>query len=168
MTTDDETPPGLRRLLDAVPEPTVRPVDVPAILAAAAEAQVRAARFWRRTAAATAALAAGLLIFTLARPAPPAADPGIEDLKARLARLEAAAPDPATHEAKLKELRDLVLTLADDVNERDEKTRAAVVAVIRQMQAFDAASAARWADAERTHAALYALSQGTRKEGLNP
>lgn len=65
MTADDPQHPEVRRLLDALPAPAVRPVDLHELYAAAARHQARAAKRWRRLAAAAIAAAAGVLILAL-------------------------------------------------------------------------------------------------------
>lgn len=163
--TADEMPPDLRRLLDEIPIPALPPVDVAAILAREAERQANAARFWKRTAAFAVGLAAAALI-ALGWPAPtPTGD--YEALRDRLAKLEATPqpiPDHSKLEAKLADINDLLLTLATDVNERDEKQRLALRTLAKQLTELRSLSDRRWTEAKSTTDALYTLNQTSRKE----
>lgn len=164
MTADD-IPPDLRSLLDELSVPALPRVDVAAILGREAERQANAARFWKRTAAFATGLAAAALI-ALGWPAPaPTGD--YESLRNRLAKLEAAPqpiPDNSKLEAKLADINDLLLTLATDVNERDEKQRLALRSLAKQVTELRSLSDRRWTEAKSTTDALYILHQSPRKE----
>ncbi len=164
MTADD-VPPDLRRLLDALPTPALPPVDVGAILGGVAPRQANAARFWKRTAAFAVGLAAAALV-ALGWPVPaPTGD--LEALRDRLAKLEATPqpfPDQSKLEAKLADINDLLLTLATDVNERDEKQRLALRTLAKQVTELRSLSDRRWTEAKSTTDALYILNQSSRKE----
>ena len=163
--TDDDVPPDLRRLLDALPTPALPPVDVAAILGREAERQANATRFWKRTAAFAVGLAAAALI-ALGWPAPaPSGD--FEALRDRLAKLETQPQPVADHsklEAKLADINDLLLTLATDVHERDEKQRLALRTLAKQVTELRTLSDRRWTEAKSTTDALYILNQTSRKE----
>lgn len=161
--TADEMPPDLRRRLDELPVPALPPVDVAAILGREAERQANAARFWKRTAAFAAGLAAAALI-ALGWPAP-APSGEFEALRDRIAKLEAQPiPDHSKLEAKLADINDLLLTLATDVNERDEKQRLALRTLAKQLTELRSLSDRRWTEAKSTTDALYILNQSPRKE----
>lgn len=176
MTTDDY--PDLRKLLDAVPAPDTRPVDLVALYRAAADRQARSARRWKRMALAGAALAAGVLLVALlprlefrasehefavrwgirpephppAPPPEPQPDPRVERLLDEQSRQFAAIR--ATN-SKHAELQDLLLTLAADVNDRDQAQQAKIAALTKTLTAFEADTARQFADAEKTNSALY-------------
>jgi hypothetical protein len=167
MNTDD-IPPDVRRLLDALPSPDLPLVDVAAILGKEVERQKAAARFWKWAAGASASLAAGVLLAVGlggTRPEPPT---DLDQLRARLAKLEAAPvpepPDTAKLDAKLTEINDLLLTVAADVSERDEKQRLALRTLAKQVGELRSLSDSRWTEAKNTTDALYILHQSSRKE----
>jgi len=174
MTTDDDPPPGVRRLLDALPAPPVRPVDLPAVYAAAARHEARAARRWRRAAGAAAALAAGVLAFA-ALPAlevraggggitirwdagPPAGDPPpapgadrvarledrLREAEARLGRLDEQARRVEDLAAAQAELKDLLLAVSSDLN----RLEAAQAGSAEQQQKLAAWLSARLRDVD--------------------
>lgn len=166
MDTDD-IPPDVRRLLDSLPSPELPPVDVAAILGTEVERQKASARFWKWAAGVSASLAAGVLLAVglgATRAEPPA---DLDQLRARLAKLEAAlapVPDTAKLDAKLTEINDLLLTVAADVNERDEKQRLALRTLAKQVGELRTLSDSRWTEAKTTTDALYILHQSSRKE----
>jgi hypothetical protein len=156
MTTPPDDPyPAVRRLLDELPPPEVRPVDVPAVYAAAAAVQARQARRWKYAAAAAAALAAGVGLFAVLPglevragngelavrwgPPPAAAGSEADPTAARLAAAEAAARAAAAKADRLeerlkeidrltyaqRELKDLLLVVAADANKLDQTQQAA-------------------------------------------
>lgn len=165
---NDDIPPDVRRLLDALPSPELPPVDVAAILGHEVERHQSAARFWKWVAGVSAGLAAGVLVAAGLRDRPAAATAEVESLRTRLAKLEAtpaaAPPDTAKLEAKLNDINDLLLTLAADVNQRDEKQRQALRTLTKQVADLGALSDSRWADAKQTSDALYILHQYSRKD----
>ncbi|QEL15909.1 hypothetical protein [Limnoglobus roseus] len=165
----DDVPLEVRRLLDALPSPELPPVDVAAILGAEVHRQRSSARFWKWAAGASAGLAAAVVLAAGLRPQPPAPGPSAEmiALRDRLAKLEAvpaAPPDTAKLEAKLNDINDLLLTLAADVNQRDEKQRQAIRTVAKQVNDLRALSDNRWTETKSTSDALYILHQSSRKE----
>ncbi len=182
----------VRDLLD-VPAPPVPPADVAAIYRAALDRQARSTRRWRRATAAGALVAAGLLLAAVLprlevrvnanefavrwgptdpppvvpqSAPPPAADPRlaarVDDLDARVRNLG----DPAAESRSLKEL---LLTLAADVDERDRKQKDALAAVARHLLALEVATGERFRQTEQTNTALYNLiTDKPRSEGDNP
>jgi hypothetical protein len=178
--TDDF--PDVGRMLDAVPAPDSKPVDLAAVYRAAAERQAAVGRRWRRVAAGVAALAAAVLLVawlprlefrvtghefavrwgTPPEPAPPApsSDPRIEELLAEQSRQLAAIRAANTQHA---ELQDLLLTLAADVNDRDQQQQARIAALTKKLTAFEADTARQFADAEKTNSTLYDAVFNARK-----
>lgn len=177
--------PELRKLLDAVPPPDPRAVDLAALYRAAAERQAAVSRRWRRLAVIGAALAAGLLLgaflprleFRFAdhefavrwgtpperEPQPPiphAPDPRIEQLLQEQSQQLAAIR--ATN-AKHSELQDLLLTLATDVNDRDKQQQTRIAVLTKKLTAFEADTARQFADAEKTNTVLYDAVFSARK-----
>lgn len=180
--------PDLRTLLDAVPLPEPKPVDLAALYRAAAERQAAVSRRWRRVAVGVAALAAGVLLVALlprlefrasghefavrwgtppepppAPPTPP--DPRIERLVEEQSKQLVALRATNTKHA---ELQDLLLTLAVDVGDRDQQQRAMIAALTKKLTAFEADTARQFADAERTNATLYDVVFSTRKAKAAP
>ena len=194
MTPDDDFP-DVRRALDAIPDPPVLPVDTAAIYRAALGRQVRSARRWKLAAGAGALVAAGLLLAAVLpklevrfaanefavrwgpadsppvvpEPVPeptPSTDPR---LLARVNELDTRIRALGTTGADLRELKELLLTLAADVNERDEKQKDAIASLTRYLRAFEAASGERFRQTEQTNAALYsAIFDKPAPEGVNP
>lgn len=158
----------VRRLLDGLPSPDLPPVDVATILGQEVQRHQSAARFWKWIAGVSAGLAAGVLVAAGLRDKPTDPTAEVELLRTRLAKLEAAPapmpPDTAKLEAKLADINDLLLTLASDVNQRDEKQRQALRTLTKQVTELGALSDTRWADAKQTSDALYILHQSSRKE----
>lgn len=175
--------PDLRKLLDAVPAPDPRPVDLAAVYRAAAERQATVSRRWRRVAVGVAAVAAGVLLVALlprlefrltghefavrwdnppepAPPPPATPDPRIEQL---LNRQSEQLSDLQATNRKHAELQDLLLTLAADVNDRDKQQQVKVAALTKKLTAFEADTARQFADAEKTHSALYDAVFSSRK-----
>jgi hypothetical protein len=192
MTPDDDFP-DVRRALDAIPDPPVLPLDTAAIYRAALDRQVRSARRWKLAAGAGVLVAAGLLLAAVLpklevrfaanefavrwgpadpppvapEPAPaPSADPR---LLALIDELDARTRDLGRTDADLRELKELLLALAADVNERDEKQKDAIASLTRYLRAFEAASGERFRQTEQTNAALYsAIFDKPAPEGVNP
>lgn len=177
MTPDDD----IRRLLDAIPAPNVEPVDVAAIYRDAAAIQARSARRWKRAACVGALIAASVLLAALlpklevkltgsefvvrwgpAEPAPvvppspapllPAPDSAI---LAKLDELDARLAHAARHDKKLKDLEDLLLTLAVDVDDRDGKRRTDLANLVRDLNQLRADTRLHQQQAEKTNAAFY-------------
>ncbi len=182
--------PDVRRLLDAVPPPEPKPVDLAALYRAAAERQAVVSRRWRRVAVGVAALAAGvLLVAFLPRlefrvtdhefavrwgtppdvpspvPSPRQPDPRVERLLEEQSTQLAAIR--ATN-AKHAELQDLLLTLAGDVSDRDRQQQAKIAGLTKQLTAFEADTARQFADAEKTNSALYDAVFSSRKAKATP
>ena len=194
MTPDDDFP-DVRRALDAIPDPPVPPADVAAIYRAALDRQARNARRWKFAAASGALVAAGLLlaavlpklevrfaanefavrwgppdpppVVPMPQPVPaPVPDPR---LLARINELDTRIRDLGKTDAELRELKELLLTVAADVNERDEKHKEALASLTRYLRAVEAASGERFRQAEQTNAALYsAIFDKPTPEGGNP
>lgn len=194
MTTDDGHEfADVRRMLDAVPAPAVAPVDVAAIYHAVLDRQARSARRWKFAAASGALVAAGLLLAAVlpklevrfaanefavrwgpADPPPVAPEPvmmPVTDprLLARVDELDARTRDLGKADADLRELKELLLTVAADVNERDEKQKEALATLTRYLRAFEATAGERFRQTEQTSAALYtAIFDKPTPEGVNP
>jgi hypothetical protein len=196
MTTDDEHDfEDVRRALDAVPDPAVAPVDVAAIYHVSLNRQARSARRWKVAAAAGTLAAAGLLLAAVlprlevrfaanefavrwgptdpppVAPTPervpmPYTDP---QLVARVNELDARVRDLDKTGADLRELKELLLTVAADVSDRDDRQRETIAALTRRLLAFEAASGERFRQTEQTSAALYtAIFDKPAPEGGNP
>lgn len=196
ITNDGDDFADVRRLLDKVPAPTVAVVDAGAVYAAALDREVRSARRWRRVAVSGAFVAAAVMLAAVLPkmdvrvggselvvrwgdpapvppapvPAPPPApatpDPAI---LARLDALDDRSRALADQDAKLRELRDLILTVAADVDERDNRRRDQLAAVLRQLRVFEASTRAQIRQAEETSTALYtAVFDRTRPSGGAP
>ena len=166
-----------------------------AIYHVALDRQARSARRWKFAAASGALVAAGLLLVAvlpklevrfaanefavrwgpsdppLAAPIPepvptPSTDPR---LLARVNELDARVRDLGNADADLRELKELLLTVAADVSERDEKQKEAIASLARYLRAFEAASGERFRQTEQTNAALYsAIFDKPTPEGVNP
>lgn len=165
--------PDVRKLLDAVPTPESRPVDLAALYRAAAERQAAVSRRWRWVAIGGAALAAGLLLVAFlprlefrvsghefavrwgvppeTAPTPPP-DPRIEQLLDEQSKQLAAI---RASNSKHAELQDLLLTLAVDVSDRDKQHQARIAALGKKLTVFETETARQFADAEKTNTALY-------------
>jgi hypothetical protein len=180
MTPDDDFP-DVRRALDAVPEPPVLPLDTAAVYRAALDRQARSARRWKLAAGAGALVAAGLLLAAvlprlemrfaanefavrwgppdpppvapMPEPVPPVTDPR---LLARIDELDTRLRDLGKADAELRELKELLLTVAADVSERDERQKEAIASLTRYLRAFEATAGERFRQTEQTSAALYA------------
>jgi hypothetical protein len=191
MTPDDDFP-DVRRALDAAPAPALPPVDVAAIYRAAFDRQARLARRWRRAAGAGLLVAAGLLLVAVlprlevrcnndefavrwGSPAPvvvapvpppppsPAPDPR---LLAQVKELDARTRELDTLTTELHSLKELLLTLAADVDERDRKQRDALALLVKHLQAFEASAREQFRQTEQTSSALYAaIFDKPRSEG---
>lgn len=157
--------PEVRRLLDVVPVPPLPPVDVAAIFADALDAEARAARRWKRIAVAAAALAAGVLAFALGvsigrrdEPTPvavhpePKPDPRVTELIDEQRKFLTALREANAQHA---ELQGLLLTLARDVNTRDDARKEQLAALADRLREFEAVTARQFQESERTNTALY-------------
>lgn len=167
--------PDVRKLLDTVPTPEPRPVDLATLYRVAAERQAAVGRRWRRVAIGGAVLAAGLLLVAfLPRlefrvsghefavrwgtppepppPAPSAPDPRIEQLLDEQSKQLAAI---RASNNKHADLQDLLLTLATDVSDRDKQQQMKIAALGKKLTAFETETARQFADAEKTNTALY-------------
>ncbi|OWK44444.1 anti-sigma factor family protein [Fimbriiglobus ruber] len=184
---------AVRSLLDAAPLPVVPPVDLGAVYQAALARHAQSARLGRRGACAAAALAAGIAFLALVPrveitlgasefavrwglpapvvpqpvapipppPAPPAG-PGPSEY-ANLVRQQAET------EARLHDLKDLLLTLAADVDERDQKQKDRIAVVLQQLRGLDASTREQFRETEKTNSALYtAVFDKPRTEGARP
>jgi hypothetical protein len=191
MTYDDPLP-DVRDLLDALPEPSVRPVDVPAIYTAAAllergcvsapYPEARRLIRWKKLAGAAAAVAAGLFTFAFLpkvevrfgdRPGP--TQPSREDRdgerlarleaqvrfsEAKMSRLEAQSNRVEELDAAQKELKDLLLVVAKDVNTlaesqngSDEWRRKLIEGLAARLAEVDG----RLAEVRKDNTAMYTL-----------
>lgn len=176
----------IRRLLDAIPAPPVEPVDVAAIYREAAAMQARSVRRWKRAACAGALVAAAVLLAAVlpklevrvtgtefvARWGPP--DPPVvvpapspaapvqvlpapdSAVLAKLEELDARFGRAANHDKKLKDLEDLLLTLAIDVDDRDGKRKTELANLARDLRELRADTRLHQQQAEKTNAAFYA------------
>jgi hypothetical protein len=177
---------ALRNWLDAVPEPPAPVIDLASIYAASHDRYVRSSRRWRRIAGTAAALAAGILLVAVlprlevrlgghelvlrwgtADPPPPAAPDAV--LHARLDQLDDRLAARNTDDERLNELKDLLLTLAADVDDRDRRQQHELDNTIRQIALLDAATREQFRRTSETSAALYTLIQEkSRLEGDQP
>jgi hypothetical protein len=90
-------------------------------------------------------------------------------LVARVNELDTRIRDLGGTEADLRELKELLLTVAADVSDRDERQKEALATLGRRLLAFEAASGERFRQAEQTNAALYsAIFDKPAPEGGNP
>ncbi len=183
MTPEDDFA-DVRRLLDAVSVPPVGPADVAAIYRDAAALQTRSARRWKKAACAGALVAVAVMLaavlpklelkvtgsefvvrwgppdpplVVVPPPAPPvqivpAADSAI---LAKLAEMDARFARAAEQDGKLKDLEDLLLTLAVDVDDRDGKRKAELAALARDLRLLRAEARLQHEQNEKTNAALY-------------
>lgn len=181
-------PPDLCKLLDAVPTPDPKPVDLVALYRAAAERQAVVSRRWRRVSVGVAALAASVLLvallprlefrltgheFAVRWGTPPEPlptphtppDPRIQQLVEEQSKQLAAIRAANTKHA---ELQDLLLTLAVDVGDRDTQQRTKIAALTKKLTAFEADTARQFAVAEKTNATLYDVVFSTRKAKATP
>ncbi len=180
--------PDLRKLLDAVPVPEPKPVDLAAVYRAAAERQAAVSRRWRRVSVGVAALAAGVLLVALLprlefrfsghefavrwgtppEPAPSPTTPPDPRIEQLLNRQSEQLADLQATNRKHAELQDLLLTLAADVNDRDQQQQLKIAALTKKLTAFEADTARQFADAEKTHSALYDAVFSARKAKVGP
>jgi hypothetical protein len=182
----------VRDLLD-LPAPPAPPPDVAAIYRAALDRQARSARRSRLAAAGGALAAAGLLLAAVLpkleirlnanefavrwgpleqqpvvpAPAPqPATDPR---LVAQVNDIEAHTRKRDGFDTELRSVKELLLTLAADVDERDQKQRDALAALTRHLLAFEAAAGDKFRQTDQTNTALYNLiTDKPRSEGGTP
>ncbi len=99
-------------------------------------------------------------------PPPPSIDP---KLLARVHDLETRVRTLDEFEAELRSVKGLLLTVAADVDDRDQKQKDALAALTRHLEAFEAAAREQFRQAERTNSALYtAIFDKPRPEGGNP
>lgn len=177
--------PELRKLLDAVPPPEPKPVDLARLYRDALDRQIRTARRWRRIAVGVAALAASVLVFALLpklevranghefairwgtppEPVPPPPDPRVRELideqAKQLAALRAA-------NVKHTELQELLLTVAADVSQRDKDQQKRLTALAARLGEFEAVTARQFQESEKTNTALYNVVFNSKPKGLNP
>ena len=167
--TDDEMPDSdelrhVQMMLNTVEVPTPKPVDVSAIYCAALERQIRSNRRWKQVATVGALLAASLLFFALL--------PKLEvhaDTNEFTIRWGTPAPVPVVippdrslhdlaekQQRELKSLKELLLTLATDVEERDTRQREQLTAVLRSFRQFERTTQKQFAETDNTQQGLYA------------
>jgi hypothetical protein len=174
---------GLRRvraLLEAAPDPAPdAEVDLTRLYREAARRQTQRLRRWRRLAAVSLAVAAGLLgIFALKLevqvdgnqfvlrwgpppPPPEAPRPGPRPPAE-------VAPRPPAREAELELIKELVHLLAADVQTRDREHKEVLDGLRERLDALRGEIDARWAATERDVAALYTAQFGSREKGDRP
>lgn len=175
----DDLPPGLRRLLDAAPEPAVRPVELSAVFASAMQVQVRSARRWRRAAVAATALAAGLLVavgmgtldirIKTTEPAqgPPGVDPAVlarldERLKA-VEGLEHRVAAVERYEARFQEVDALLAAVSGDAAGRDADRQRSEAAIRKRVVELETMLRQVRTDSTALYAALFPnKSEGVR------
>ena len=164
---------GVRQMLDAAPAPAVQ-IDLPLLYQQARELDQRHTRRWRRLAWAASAAAVILLILTALRfevrwhereivfgwgmppPPPPALrvpeDPAI----------------PAALLADLQLMKDLIHSIAADMDERDQEYAAALSDLETRLDAVKTTSNRRWWATQNDVRALYTAYFGTREKGAIP
>jgi hypothetical protein len=163
----DEIPDDVRELLESLPMPELPPVEVADILGVEVRQYRSQAQRWKWIAGGVAAIAfltVGANAYHLAMTSQVTAKANAElrELHDRLAKLEKPADNKL--EAKLNDIGDLLLTLAADLNDRDEKQRTSILALGKQLRELRSVSEDRWADSKKTTDALYILHELTQKE----
>ena len=177
----------VRRALDAAPA-TPAEVDLPRLYRAAAQAQERHSRRWRRAALALGALAAALVLVAVLPglefrcevhqfsvrwgsppPAPLPAPPPEPEPRApepeRVRFVSTTAPDV---EDRLRILSELVQLLSADADARDARRRRELDALRAQLNDLRAQSQQWRRSTERDVAALYAIQFPDGKKGKEP
>jgi anti-sigma factor RsiW len=178
---------NVRSALDATPAPAVH-VDVPGLITAAAERNMRR---WRRIAVAGAALAASLLIVFCLRLRVtagngeiviawnPASRRGTQQswvgerpeasfqTKPPVA-LAPGSPRIDALEERLQLQQELIRALATDIESRDRQRGNEIQAVRARIDAVQQFAARQWADAERWVNALYVAQFKRPEEKTNP
>ncbi len=175
---------GMRRLLDAVPAAAVT-VDLPALYREAAARQARRVRRWRRVAWASLAAAAAIVLALLlsraelridanqvvlrwgavpAAPEPPPPAPRPEPVPI----VVAAAPQTTEMEQELRLVSELVQTLSNDADTRDERRRHEIDRLKAQMTVLQRQVAELRLATEKDVAALYAAQLPENKKGALP
>ena len=168
----------VQMMLNMINTPSPKPVDVAAIFCAALERQVRSSRRWKRVAAVGATLAASLLFFALL--------PKLEvraDANEFTVRWGSPAPIPvvlpqtdhelhqlaANQQRELKTLKELLLTLATDVEERDTRQQEQLTAVLRSFRKFERYTQEQFAETDKTQQVFYtAIFDKPRIEKVKP
>ncbi len=169
-------------MLNAVVTPSPKPVDVAAIYCAALERQVRSSRRWKRVAAVGAILAASLLFFALLPKLEVRAD--VNEFTVRWGPPAPIAvvtppmlPQPdhelhelaATQQRELKTLKELLLMLATDVEERDTRQQEQLTAVLRSFRKFERYTQEQFAETDKTQQVFYtAIFDKPRTEKVKP
>ena len=158
----------VQMLLNRIDTPSPKPVDVAAIYCAALERQVRSSRRWKRGAAVGATLAASLLFFALLPKLEVRADANEFTVRwgspAPIAVVTPPMlPQPdhelrelaANQQRELKTLKELLLTLATDVEERDTRQQEQLTAVLRSFRKFERYTQEQFAETDKTQQVFY-------------
>jgi hypothetical protein len=176
----------VRQALDAAP-PAAAEVDLPRLYRAAAQAQERRFRRWRRAAFALGTLAAALVLFAVlpglefrceahqfsvrwgAPPAPqPTPPPAPEPRGPEPERVQFVSTTAPDVEERLRLLSDLVQLLSADADARDARRRREFDVLRAQLNDLREQSQ-RWRrSTERDVAALYAVQFPDGKKGKEP
>jgi hypothetical protein len=174
----------VRRLLDEVPAPAVT-VDLPQLYREAAEQQARRLRRWRRVACASLAAAAAVVLALLLSRAELRLDANQVVLRWGAA---AAAPEPlppaprpeppviavaqttptAEIEQELRLLSEVVQTLSDDADSRDEQRRHEIARLRAQVSALQRQLADLRLATDKDVAALYSAQLSEKVKGAQP
>jgi hypothetical protein len=173
----------VRRLLDAVPAPAVT-VDLPGLYRAAAAQQAGRLRRWRRVACASLAAAAALVVGLLlprvelrldanqvvvcwgAVPAPPLPLPPAPRPEPPV--VVAQTPTTAEIEQELRLLNEVVQTLSNDADARDERRRHEIDKLRAQVTILQRQIAELRLTTETDVAALYAAQSPEKEKGTSP
>jgi hypothetical protein len=156
--------------MDVLPAPEVA-IAPEAVLQSEAVRAARSLRRWKRLAATSAALAAGLMIVLLVRPDVRAAD-GAFVVRWKdptpappptFVHIHQPVTDPDQVE-RLALLAKLVRALADEAERRDRDRRAEIAALRARFDVLAVRGEARWQDIQRDMGVLY-RAQFARKEG---
>ncbi len=174
----------LRRLLDTVPAPAVT-VDLPRLYRDAAEQQARRLRRWRRIACASLAAAAAVVLTVLlsrmevrldanqvvlrwgAVPEPPAPPPPAPRQEPPGITI-AAATSTAEIDQELRLLNDVVQTLSNDADSRDERRQQEIGRLRAQMQSLQQQVNEMRLATEKDVAALYSARFPEKEKGASP
>ena len=159
----------VQMMLNRIDTPSPKPVDVAAIYCAALEREIRSNRRWKRVAAVGAMLAASLLFFALLPKLEVRADANEFTIRwgspapiAVVTPPMLPQPDHELHQLavnqqrELKTLKELLLTLATDVEERDTRQQEKLTAVLQGFRQFERNTQKQFAETDHTQQGLYA------------
>ena len=172
----------VQMMLNRIDTPSPKPVDVAAIYCAALEREIRSNRRWKRVAAVGAMLAASLLFFALLpklevhadanefsirwgtpSPIPVAIQPVLPQPDHELHQLA------VNQQRELKTLKELLLTLATDVEERDTRQQEKLTAMLRSFRKFERYTQEQFAETDKTQQVFYtAIFDKPRTTGAKP